>query len=60
MLRFKDKVKEEQIDVPEIVGRVEIINSSGLLLISGSEGYAIYDRDFICLEAIALDKDIRG
>ena len=60
MHRFKDKVKQELIDIPEIVGDLEIINSSGSLLISGSKGYAIYDRDFNCIEAMALDKDIRG
>ena len=44
LLRFKENKQLLSLNIPDQVGRVHTINASGILLISGNKGYAIYDE----------------
>ena len=40
------------LEIPEQVGTVHTICSQDILLVSGDKGFAIYDKNFRCLQAV--------
>ena len=55
------KERLDALKVPEIVGKVHTLNSSGdVLLISGDKGFAIFDEDFNCIYETALNVEKIG
>ena len=49
VLKFKGKDKLRPLQVPEKIGQVHSISSTGVLMISGHLGFAVYGDDFRCL-----------
>ena len=55
VLRFKGKEKLRPLQVPEKIGQVHSITNSGVLMISGHQGFAVYGEDFRCLCVTPMD-----
>ena len=53
------KYKRDPIAIPEKVGEVHTICSSGVLLISGDRGYTIYDTHFSCISEFSFDLKLK-
>ena len=46
IIRFNDKQKLAPLKIPEKIGKVHSLSSSGVLMISGSDGFALFNQNF--------------